>query len=253
METYKLYDGKIELVFEDSKHTYKANGEIVPGVTGVLGVIAKPALMYWAVNMGIEYLQKFLNPGVAYDEIQIKTLLEGARTAHKTFKENAGDIGSLVHEAIETYIKTGVKTELFNEKAKVAFDNFLKWQKDNNVKFIDSERKIYSKKYKYAGTMDFSCIIDGKYYVGDTKTSSGIWDEYWFQVASYQQALTEETGQEVYGRVIVRVGKDGSFDVQTKVNGEYEKDINAFLGALALHKRIQEMKDESNKLEKERQ
>jgi hypothetical protein len=240
-ETYRLYKNKVILEFDSEKHVYTVGGKKVEGVTGVTGIIAKPALIYWAVNQTIGFLQKTLKAGVGYDEIELGQLLEQAKFAHRKRTTEAADIGTLVHKAIEDYIKTGKITPLVHPKAKECFAQFVKWAKDNKVEFLESERKVYSKKFQYAGTMDFYCKMKGKYFVGDTKTSSGIYDEMWFQVSAYQQAYQEETGAKVDGHLIVRVGKDGSIEVQE--NYDYDKNIVAFNGALLLYKRVQELND----------
>lgn len=239
--TYELYNGKVELHFDEAKHMYSVNDKTVVGVTGVTSVISKPALMYWAVNQAVEFLGKTLKAGKSYDEIQINAMLEGAKFAHRKKATTAADIGTITHEAIEIFTKTGQIKAPVNEKAKSAFNNFVTWAKEKNVKFLESERKIFSKEKMYAGTMDFYCKIGDKFFVGDSKTSTGIYDEYWFQTAGYQQAYQEETGAQVDGHIIVRVGKDGSFEVQE--NYDYNKNILAFNGALALYKRTQELKN----------
>jgi hypothetical protein len=240
-QLHKLYNGKVEMTFDPDKHIYEVDGKIVEGVTGVISVISKPALMYWAVNMAIEYMQKHLKAGESYDEIEIKKILEGAKSAHRTKKEDAGDIGTLVHEAIEQYIKTGKEEAPVHEKAKVCFENFIKWVKDKKVIFTESERKIYSQRLRYAGTMDFVCKIGGMTFVGDIKTASGVYDEMWFQCSGYQQAYEEETGIKIDGQIIVRVGKTGDFEAPE--NYEYEENVEAFNGALKLYRRVQNLRD----------
>lgn len=248
MKQYKLYKNTVLLDFDEEKHIYTVDGKKIEGVTGVTGVIAKPALIYWAVNQAIGYLQMALKPGKSYDELELKKLLEDAKFAHRKVTTTAGDIGTLVHEAIETYIKEGKITEPVNDKAKESFKQFVKWATDNKVKFLESERKLYSKEKGYAGTMDFYCEKQGKFFIGDTKTSSGIYDEMWFQTSGYQQAYQEETGAKVDGHIIVRVGKDGTIEV--KENYEYEKNVIAFNGALVLYRRIQELNDLKKNYEK---
>jgi hypothetical protein len=238
---YKLYKNQIELKFDDEKHIYEVEGKKIEGVTGVCGVIAKPALIYWAVNQAIEFLQKAIVPGKGYDELEITSLLNDAKFAHRKKTTDAADIGTLVHEAVDKYAKTGEITKLINIKAKASLDQFIGWATENKVRFIESERKVYSKKLGYAGTMDFYCQMGDKFFVCDTKTSSGIYDEMWFQTSAYQQAYQEETGVPVNGHIIVRVGKDGSLEV--KENYEYEKNIVAFNGALLLFRRVQELND----------
>lgn len=243
-EQYNLYNGKVALLFDSEKHIYTVNGKKVEGTTGVLSVVSKPALMYWAVNMALAYIGKKIKAGKSYDEIQLKKILEGAKIAHKVKKEDAGDIGTLVHEAIESYILTGKEEPPVHEKAKVCYNNFVNWAKENKVKFLETERKIYSKEYQYAGTMDFACVIGDKTFVGDIKTSNAIYNEYWFQTSAYQQAYTEETGTKIDGQIIVRVSRNGDFEIQE--NYDYEENIQAFNGALVLYRRIQQLKDAEN-------
>jgi len=243
-EMFSLYNNTVHLMFDEIRHIYNVKGKRVEGVTGVTGIIAKPALMYWSVKMAIEYLEENLKPGKVYDELEIKKLLDAAKMAHRIKKTDAGDLGTLVHEAIETFIRKNEITKLVNPVAKASFEQFIKWATDNKVTFTESERKIYSKKFNYAGTMDFFCEKKGKSFVGDTKTGSAIYDEMWFQTSAYQQAYQEETGTKVDGQIIVRVGKDGSLEV--KENYDYEKNVVAFNGALVLYRRIQELNDIKN-------
>ena len=198
--------------------------------------------MFWAVNQAVELLAETIKAGVAYDEIQIKQFLQEAKSAHRRKSTEAADIGTLVHEATDVYKKTGKITKLVNPKAKACFNLFLKWVKKNKVKFIESERKVYSRKLGYAGTMDSYLEMNSKFYVEDEKTSSGIYDEFWFQTSGYQQAYQEETDAKVDGQLIVRISKEGELEV--KENYDYKKNVMAFNGALVIHKRMKEMKDE---------
>ena len=69
------------------------------------------------------------------------------------------------------------------------------------------------------------------------------------QVAAYQQAYQEEFPTSIIdGGVIVRIGKDATLEV--KEFNDYEKNIQAFNGAIELYKRLQELKDEAYKLKK---
>ena len=40
---------EVELAFDKRLHSYKANDEIVPSATQILGIISKPALVPWAL------------------------------------------------------------------------------------------------------------------------------------------------------------------------------------------------------------
>ena len=244
---YKLYKGTVDLEYIDSKHLYLVAGKKADGVTSVLQVLNKPALIYWAVNQSIEYLEANLKPGIALDELQIKALLSEAKMAHRKKKDAAADLGTMVHDWIEKYIKGENPTAFVNPIMKNSCDKFLKWEADHKVKFISSERIIYSKKLNYAGTFDFLAEINGKLWIGDIKTSKGIWDEFWFQTAAYRQAYSEENRYiRISGEMIVRIGKDAD-EMEIKCSTDshvtpYQVNKNAFNHALKLYRTMEQLK-----------
>lgn len=245
-ETYSLYNGAIKLDFDPIKHIYQVGNKIVPGVTGVVGIIDKPALKQWAVNMAISYLEHQWACGIAYDEIQKGKLLEEAKRAHRSFAKTAADIGTLAHNYIEGHIKfkLGINKEApvmpTNTEAQNAIGAFMEWEKANEVIYLESEKKIYSKRYEYAGTLDIVAKVNGQMAIVDLKTSSGVYPEMWLQTAAYQFAYKEETGIPMASRWIIRIGKDGV--LEAKESKEYESDFKGFLGALLLQNRINQFK-----------
>jgi hypothetical protein len=239
----KLYNGEIEMIYNDKGHKYIIDGQSVLGVTTILSVINKPALIQWAANTVIEYLQIKMKAGEKLDELQLKNLFTEAKKYNRTLKNQAADLGTLIHNWIEEYIKGKNPAPLVNETAKKSIDSFLAWVKEKNVKFTESEKIIYSKKYKYAGTCDFTCEIDGKKYVGDLKTSKGIYDEYLLQVSAYRYALQEEFGKEYDGMLIIRIPKVENDVVEVKFFNNYKQCAEAFLQALGLYRNLQFIKN----------
>ncbi|MEK6884229.1 MAG: hypothetical protein AABY22_31655, partial [Nanoarchaeota archaeon] len=84
----KLYNELVILEFDKLKHLYfvttpDEETKRAYGVTSILGVLNKPALMFWSANMAAKYVEDNLMPGKALDEIEIKNLAEGAKNAHK--------------------------------------------------------------------------------------------------------------------------------------------------------------------------
>lgn len=239
-----LYNDKITLHFDEEKHLYTVGGKVVDGTTGVLSVIAKPALIGWAVKVAIESLERTLEPGISYDELQLKAMLESAKGAHRKRSGTAADMGHMVHEWIAKHIAGENPKPLVNKECLNAVNKFLEWEREHKVEFLESEKVLYSSKYNYAGTMDFLAKVDGKVMIGDFKTSSGIWDEYWLQVAAYQQAYQEEFPEvKIDGALIVRIGKDATLEVKERAEGAYELDRDAFNAALVLYRRLRQLKD----------
>jgi hypothetical protein len=233
---YPLYNGTIQLKFEEARHRYEVDGEPIISVTGVES--PKPGLVFWAAKEAAEYVRRSLTPGVALDEIAIGELCEGARKAHREISGRAMSIGTLAHQACEKYAKTGVIERPVNEQAGRSFDTFVKWFKDHDVKVHGSEVKIYSKAFKYAGTCDLFCVVDGEECVVDIKTSSALYPEYAMQLAAYANARNEELGTTIYGPGwVVRLPKDGG-EVETKryTEADLVKAFRAFEGLLAYHK-----------------
>lgn len=236
VKKFKLYNGEVEMIFNDKGHRYLVNGEEKIGVTTALGIMNKPALIPWAVNETVGYLKNELKAGQAYDEFELNNLLENAKKAHRVRKQNAADFGTVAHKWIEKYIKGENPEPPVNKTLKKAVEVFVKWVKDNNVKFIASEQPVYSKKYDYCGTVDFICEINGKRYIGDLKTSKGIYAEYHMQLAAYRYALEEEHQISYAGCLIVRIPKEEDDVVEIAHINNYQHNAKAFLYALNLTK-----------------
>ncbi len=236
----RMYGGKVVLAFDPIKHIYMANGVRTDSCTGVLSVINKPALLGWAVKVTADYIDANLHPGIAIDELQKKKLIENAKKEHRVKKTDAGDHGTFLHSLIEKHLK-GIKyDEPINPIIKNSLEQFKVWIKENDVILKCSERKVYSLKHKVSGTLDIIASVKGKIVLYDVKTASGIWPEQFLQTNFYKAALQEEFPDKRIDHVgIIRCGKDGSFEV--KEANDFEKNFEAFLGALVLYRRLKEM------------
>ena len=234
--------------FNKEEHYYELDGKRLYGVTTVLSVIAKPALIPWAVKTAIDYIKDNSSGFQMFEGEQTKfysgitdELLDKAKSAHRKKKEEAGAKGTDAHEIIEGLIQDGIdnnKGFIFGQSDNDQVKNFIKWATDNQVKFLASEKQLYSESAWVAGTTDMVFEMGGKKYVGDVKTSSAIYPEHFYQMAAYRMMLEEmgETGFD--GSVVIRIGKDGKFNEEKDVQYrfDYKTDLNAFLGALAIFK-----------------
>lgn len=262
METYKLYDGKVTLNYDPGKHKYFIGDVPADGVTSALGIIDKSGpLLYWAVNkMCLPYLKNCIKPGIAYDEIQLMNFWTEAGRQHTAKKEEAAGIGTLVHAVIEAHIKHKLEIPGYENPPEMpvspvmqnAYGAFLEWEKEHEVKYLYSEKKICHPKWGYAGTLDFEAVIDGELCIGDLKTSNGLYDEFRLQTAAYLEARKAETHQNYKARWCVRVGKETKKDKNGNEMVEFEAkkypkedqkpDFQAFTAALTLYRRIKELK-----------
>jgi hypothetical protein len=241
MKKYTIYNGKINLIFDERQHKYYIESKEVPTVTNILKIINKPGIVHWAVNQVVREVEQNL---IAQEDekINITEMLNEAKKAHEKVRDLSANIGTQVHTFAEMYIKNQENAQLpAQQEAKKAAEAFMKWLKSKkNIKFIFIEKKVYSKKYNYAGTVDFIANIDGKVVVGDFKTSKKIYDQYFYQTAGYQQAIQEEfQNMNIQANMIVRLGKDGTYE--EKVNNQFDKNMEAFLAARTIYLREKEL------------
>ena len=229
-----MNDKKFE--FNEKKHIYTLDGKPLYGVTSVLGVIAKPALIQWSANMACEYVDRHWHKDISKEELA--DILKEAKQAHKKKKEGSADIGTKVHKAIEEWIKEKKEPEL-DEQGMTMFNHFIKWQEDKKI--LESELRVYNEDWLVAGTIDLVFEYKGKTYIGDIKTYSGIYDRTPFlQCAAYAGMYKATTGKESEGSCIIRLGKDGSFE--EKWSYDLEGDEKGFINALGLFKCLESYK-----------
>lgn len=232
---------KEQFFFDEKTHRYYLNDKQMMGVTTVLGVISKPQLIQWAANQAIQYVKDNVHEVIYSAEkfpigvTVLNEILERAKTAHAQKRDKAADVGTLAHAEVEKFIKTGEWKPTKDEQINEMVQKFIDWAVTNKVMFLESEKVVHSKEHFFGGKFDFTCKIDGKTYLGDYKTGSGIYFEMFLQCAAYQLALQEqEPDTKIDGHIIVNTTKDGKFNVATHY--DYETTKQGFLSALNLYK-----------------
>lgn len=248
---------KMEYQFNKERHLHQIKiddkWKNLTGCTTVLSVVAKPALIPWASKMAVEHIRanakKEMLPvpegekATEYNYIVSEKLLEEAKSAHSKRKEKAGEWGTGTHEKIEKVITEAIKDNKGFIKAENIFDkdikNFVDWACKNKVKFLETEKNIYSEKLFIGGIVDFVCEIDGKIWIGDIKTSnSGIYPEHFWQCAGYDLMLIEMGLYPVIGGyLILNIKENGEFNEKRSVS--LSENQEAFLSCLKIY-RIQE-------------
>jgi hypothetical protein len=166
---------------------FTSAGEQVPGVTTILGVLNKPALISWANRMG----------------------LQGIDTTK--YVDEAAAVGTLAHAiVVETLGGAPVRRSDFSAdqivRAAYGAHVFSQWAKAHTLEPLLLETPLVSDEYRYGGTIDILGDLDGKLTLIDLKTSSGIYEEHVFQVGAYWKLL-EESGQRIAGARILRIGR----------------------------------------------
>ena len=236
------------LNFREDKHWYSVDGDYVPSVTTILNVISKPALVPWAVKMGAEWFRDNRKDYLKGD-IKLDDMVKGIKGAYRKKSQDALNIGEEVHAWCEQAIKfkLGVGTMPSmpdNEVVRESIENFRDWTKENDVKWLSSEEKIYNRKYKYAGTVDAIAEVNGVFGVIDFKTSKRLYDEYDLQVSAYGETIEDIYGRDCESSWLLRFDKeDGSFESKELQSGDHAENFMAFYGALCLYNRLTVLKN----------
>lgn len=161
-----------------------SRGEVVSRCTTIINLLGynKAMLMAWALK-------------------------EGDKAKGK--QQEACDMGTYVHNLLEAHIKGHdlndiMKTATFDMLTigQNALDNFKRWEDAVRPEFIEIEYTIISEEHNWGGTADFivripeeteynSCIYRPGTYLGDFKTSKGVYREHLIQVAAYIEGIKE--------------------------------------------------------------
>lgn len=249
----KLYGGKVTIQFNKESHRYKKPGEryYLISATAATGVLDKSRfLIPWAVNLDFAFLKSYLQKGVGqFSLAELGPIIDEASIQHELRKEEAADVGTQVHEWIESFIKAKIgKWEsptldtITDEKVLNGINGFLDWYNSHDVQFLASERLVYSVKHDYCGLADFTAVVDGKHVVGDFKTGKNIYTEHHYQLSAYWKAIEEEDGKVFDGGTILHVNKEtGQFNT-VEINKESnELNFPVFLACLTIKRREKEL------------
>lgn len=214
----ELYKGKVTVRFFPTSHQYwvSVNGEKFKrgtGVTTYCGIKDKSKpLQMWQQQITADYLLGKIELG---EKVDIDMALE-AVVQCDIRRDEAADIGKEIHGWCEQYIKHKMKLPGFESipdipnfpEAVTGVNSFFAWEKEHKVKYLASERVVYSMKHKYMGTMDLEAMIDGEHCAGDFKSSNGLYNGVRMQVAGYAEAVNEEAGKQlIKKRWAIRLSK----------------------------------------------
>jgi len=191
------------------------DGIIVPGVTTVLSILAKPALIHWAWDLGIK--------GIDYRKV----------------KDNEANIGTLAHYLIECDDR-GIQPDISRyspanlDKAENAYLALLDWEKGfGEFEIVVIEQPLVCD--VFGGTLDKVIKKDNEYILIDYKTSKGIYFEMKVQLSAYKYLWNfNYPEREIKTCYIFRLGKeDGSFESQRY--DDLERELSLFLSLLEVY------------------
>ena len=290
-EEYKFYNDTITLRFNKDEWTWYRVGELgelikLEGVTRTVGIIDKSQMLTpWAAKMAIQKLLRLIPTEMdAQGIIRIKpltfeeftTIALEAKSAHKDKLDEAGDTGHAAHSCLEDSINFAITHDpekkvraLINiptdERAANGAAGGFAWMQKHNVRWVETESKIYSREFDYAGTCDGICFVDScddlsccpvpfkdRRSMADWKSSNFLHINYLFQVCAYKHAKLEEFPDLPIEDIwILRLGKNeeeaGKFYPWHMTADEYEEDFAAFEACLRLTRLVNSVEERMKK------
>lgn len=240
----------VNIEFDDKAHAYTVAKQLADGsfseptpthgITTPLIMVPKPFLQPWAAKEACYATIRHLADNPALNEILGELVedldnemdktqrwafvkkypwLSKLKSAYRSKSKVGTDLGSWLHESIEVFYASGRKTlPIITPDCQgmwdcfIEFDNFFKPKPDEDgLEFF-----VYSLLFGYSGQGDFRGMINGKYCIGDWKTTNrsewnadGIDIDYFYQLGGLAQAEFERTGKWANDVFIANFDKKG--------------------------------------------
>ena len=193
-------------------------GDIVPGVTTVLNVLNKPALVIWANQLGLKGIDS------------------------TKYRDEMADIGTLAHYLILCELRgdtpdTSDYSKQQIDQAENAMLSYLEWAKGHTIEPIMVEEPLVSDTEGFGGTVDLFAKIDGVNTLVDFKTGKGLYPEFAYQVAAYQRLLSERFGalKPVQDVRLLRIGREADEGFEEKRFGDLSREWGIFKACLTIY------------------
>jgi hypothetical protein len=210
---------------------------LVPSVTNILNIKAKPALDVWKQDNAIlAALNTPRYPGELDGDYHSRIA-----TVADSISKEAAEWGTLIHEQLEQYVTGGAFLGTGEILDYVA--GYDAWHRANVVKVIDAEKSVVGD-LGYAGRLDLHAminhggevrraIVDYKSQKLKTKAKANFYREWEIQLAAYADCL-REPGEPLPLLVSLIIPSDAPGPVQMKVWENGEGGLKAFKACFAL-------------------
>lgn len=181
------------LTFDEQSHTYMLDGAVVPSVTQVLQ-----------------------GAGLIDDQ---------------WFTPASTHRGTYVHAMTAAYDKGVLDLAKVDDAYRGYLEAWKRFRFESYCKILTIEEQLSHAIYRYAGSLDRTAYLCGKYAVVDIKTGCrSHWHE--LQTAAYADCVGTPAVGPIY-RFTVYLHDDGAFKLDSH-DWNYRRDLDVFLAALAV-------------------
>lgn len=167
------------LKFYPSSHRYRLDGEWVPGVTTILGVLAKPGLTKWAASSVAEFVAD--NPETVDNlrDMGRAPMVASLKEVPWQKRDDAAARGTTFHDFAER-IARGEEVDVPDAQVPLV-ESALAFMEDYDIEPVLIEAVVGSREHQYAGKVDL--IANDA--IWDWKSGKRIYASTAFQLAAY--------------------------------------------------------------------
>jgi hypothetical protein len=237
MISVAIPEGRVVTAHNEFGHFYKIvddlfpDGVTYPSVTGKLQILKDEGLINYKMNRALDHVFAHWKE---FTEANIMELLDAASKTSADILEDAGDIGTTIHDAREEFFKEWIKlgrhpgveakeflppdcVDIRAVSALRALDKFIN---DFNYVPLATELLVYDHKLKVGGMLDDLGFMtdeagNRKFVLMDIKSSNQFKDHYFFQVALYYYMFYRLTKLRPQRCFILKLSKtDGTYKIE---------------------------------------
>ena len=242
------------LKFYPASHRYKLDGEWVPGVTTILGVLNKPALVKWSAAAVAEYVADHREAIEHLYAAGRGPMVGALKETPWQKRDDAAARGTTFHDFAEQ-IALGNEVEVPDEQVPLV-ESALAFMEAYKIEPVAVEQIVASREHKYAGKFDLIADSTLGRAIFDWKSGKRIYASTAFQCAAY--ALAEFMGEdeevpvpEVEAAFGVHIRADGydvyplafgpdiydefltirrAFDINKRAEGDWKRPGSGYVG-----------------------
>ncbi len=170
------------LKFYPASHRYKLDGEWVPGVTTLLGVLDKPGLRKWAASSVAEYVADHREAIEHLYAAGRGPMVAALKETPWQQSKDAAARGTTFHDFAEQILK-GEEVDVPDDQVPLV-ENALRFMEDYRIEPLLVEAVVGSREHRYAGKLDL--LTEDT--IWDWKSGKRIYASTSFQLAAYAYA-----------------------------------------------------------------
>jgi hypothetical protein len=150
----------------------------------------------------------------------------------------SGQFGDHIHRCIDLDDKGVLDEASVWPEARPYLDAWRGWRERVNPVFLLSERRVYSERRRYAGTLDKLAVLDGEIWILDAKSGVPM-PSFGPQTAAYENCILEKVAPLLDVDQFLRIRRASIFlqsnGVAKFVPYEDKQDYAVFLAALTIY------------------